>query len=45
MLSKLSNNNIDIFFMECTYKVDPPNIYKFKLMVVCGNDLNKNKTV
>lgn len=45
MLSQLSNNNIDQFFMDCTYKVVPPNIYKFKLMLVCGIDLNKNKTV
>ena len=29
--------------MDCTYKVIPPNIYRFKLMVICGLDLNKNK--
>ena len=35
MLSQLSNNNNDQYFMDCTYKVVPPNIYRFKLMVIC----------
>ena len=33
MLSQLSKNNIDQYFMDCIYKVVPPNIYRFKLMV------------
>ena len=45
MLSQLSNNSIDQFFMDCTYKVVPPNIYRYKLMVIWGIDLQKNKTV
>ena len=31
--------------MDCTYKAVPSNIYNFKLMVICGLDLNINKTV
>ena len=31
--------------MDCTYKVVPPNIYIYKLMVICWIDLQKNKTV
>lgn len=45
ILFQLSNNNIDQFFMDYTYKVLPPNIYRFKLIVICGIDLIKNKTV
>jgi hypothetical protein len=45
MLSQLSNNKIDQYFMDCTYKMVTLNIYRFKLMLICGLDINKNKTV
>ena len=29
--------------MDCTYRVVPPNLYNFKLMIITVLDLNKNK--
>lgn len=41
MLSNLKNNQINEFFMDCTYKMVPPNKTNFRLMVICGYDTQK----
>jgi len=43
MLSQLSNNNIDQYFMYCTYKVAPSNIFRFKLIEICRLNISKTK--
>ncbi len=45
LLINLKNNNINQFFMDCTYKAVPPNIYNLKLMVISGFDVNLKKTI
>ena len=45
MLKEFKNNYIDQFFMDCTYRAVPSHLYNFKLMIITGLDLNKNKTV
>ena len=45
ILTNLKNNNINQYFMDCTYKVFPPNIYKLRLMVISGFNFNLKKTV
>ena len=45
ILTNLKNNNINQYFMDCTYKAVPPNIYKLRLMVISGFDFNLKKTV
>ena len=45
MLSELKNNNINQFFMDCTYRAVPLNLYNFKMMINIGLDLKKKKTV
>ena len=44
MLSNLKNNQINEYFMDCTYKMVPPNKNNFRLMVICGYDTQKRKT-
>lgn len=44
MLSNLKNNQINEFFMDCTYKI-VPNKNNFRLMVICGYDTQKKKLV
>jgi len=45
ILCNLKNNNINQYFMDCTYKAVPPNIYKLRLMVISGFDFNLKKTI
>ena len=45
MILNLSNNMIEQYYMDCTYKCVPPSIYKFKLMVISGIDISANKIV
>ena len=41
MLANLKNNQINEFFMDCTYKMIPPNKNNFRLMAICGYDTQK----
>ena len=43
ILINLKNNQINEFFMDCTYSAIPPSIYKYKLMVLCGYMKNIKK--
>ena len=36
MLSNLKDNIIEEFFIDATYSCVPPNIHKFKLIVLIG---------
>ena len=45
MILNLSNNMIEQYFMDCTYKCAPTFIYKFKLMAISGFDISQKKTV
>ena len=45
ILINLKNNNINQFFMDCTYKAVPPNIFNLKLMIIRGFDVNLKKTI
>ena len=44
MLSDLKNNQINEFFMDCTYKMVPQNKNNFRLMMLCGYYFQKIKT-
>lgn len=43
--NNLKNNQITQFFMDCTYKMVLLNKKNFKLMVLCGYDIQKKKHV
>ena len=45
LFSNLKDNLINQFFMDCTYSAVPPSINKYKLLVICGYNQSKNKTV
>ena len=45
MLNNLKDNLINEYFMDCTYKIVPPNNNNFKLMVLSGYNSTKNKTM
>ena len=45
MLNNLKDNLINKYFMDCTYKIIPPNNNNFKLMVLSGYNSTKNKTM
>ena len=45
LFSNLKDNLINQFFMDCTYSAVPPSINKYKLLVICGYNSSKNKTV
>ena len=45
MLDNLKDNLINEYFMDCTYKIVPPNSNNFKLMVLSGYNSSKNKTM
>ena len=43
MYNNLKNNQITQYFMDCTYKMVPPNKKNFKLMVLCGYEIQKKR--
>ena len=45
MLNNLKDNLVNEYFMDCTYKIVPPNSNNFKLMVLSGYNFTKNKTI
>ena len=45
MLNNLTSNLTEQYLMDNIYSTVPPSIYKFKLMVLSGHDINNNKTV
>ena len=44
MLNNIQNNLTDEFFMDTTYSCVPPSINNFKLIVLCGYEIEANKT-
>lgn len=45
MLAQIKNNFVDQFFVDCTYRAVPPNIYKYRLMLIVGFDSNKKNSI
>lgn len=43
MLNNLKDNFIEQYFMDCTYKIVPPNCHNFKLMVLSGYNIGEKK--
>ena len=45
IFANLKDNLINQYFMDCTYSAVPSSIYKYKLLVICGYNQSKDKTV
>ena len=41
MLNNLIDNFIEQYFIDCSYKIVPPNCYNFKLMVLSGYNIHE----
>ena len=43
--NNIKDNQINQFFFDCTYKMVPPNVHKFKLMVLIGYNIQKKNSI